>query len=326
MFCGPSNMGKTSVAASICSHIAKGESFCGLHVKEAAVFYIAAEDHEGVLERAHPFISGSSVEPHEFLVAKKPLDLTNDELIASFIAGIEDWKLTHGLAHSLIVIDTLALSIGNADENSARDMSQVLSSAQKIAKSTKAHVMVISHVALSEKGRPRGSTAIESTADSVLVLTKVDGATTNQVKISSTKQRSSTKLDRLTFEIRKEVVGYDNAHNKPISVPMAVPITGLAPNIDTLFSVAMSQSLSELRDSEIESCIQNICARKNTANRANIEKMAGSAFDGVRGNPDSLRKKVKESIGRLMTQGRIIEDINGGYLISISELRRHPVG
>lgn len=52
---GPPNTGKSSVVACIAASIAMGRAVGDARVKRGAVLYVAAEDPNGIAERAHGF-------------------------------------------------------------------------------------------------------------------------------------------------------------------------------------------------------------------------------------------------------------------------------
>ena len=56
MFAGPSNMGKSSISACLAAHVAMGRDVGDMRVNRSAVIYAAAEDAEGIQERAFPFM------------------------------------------------------------------------------------------------------------------------------------------------------------------------------------------------------------------------------------------------------------------------------
>ncbi|MCE6962261.1 helicase RepA family protein [Cereibacter sphaeroides] len=211
LLCGPPNTGKTAVAASIAAHVARGMDMGRRRVRKGGVFYIAAEDATGVLERAYPFMNGSGERPGAFMVSGKPIDLRDGSDVASLIRWIESWKKAEGHERVMVFVDTLNLSVGDGDENSARDMSRAIGNAQLIAQRTRAHVMIVAHVPVADKGRPRGSTALEGNCDTVLILRKHEGDSMdrNIVHVMPSKQRSMPKVQTVSFELVAETVGAD---------------------------------------------------------------------------------------------------------------------
>ena len=64
------------------------------------------------------------------------LNMRDQDEIEEFAEYAIDFRDHWGCERLLIIIDTLNLSIGDGDENSARDMSEVVRNAQRLAKST----------------------------------------------------------------------------------------------------------------------------------------------------------------------------------------------
>lgn len=160
---GPPNTGKSSVVCGLAASISMGRTIGQTRTKRAAVLYVAAEDPNGIAERAFGYFQ---TEPHDlahFHIHGWPVNLADDDEMAAFCAEAQKFRRSVEATRFLIVFDTLNLCIGDSDENSARDMSRVIGNAQRLARATRAHVMLVHHSSLANAGRARGSSA-KSTA------------------------------------------------------------------------------------------------------------------------------------------------------------------
>lgn len=197
MLYGPSNAGKTFVALDIAMHIAAGQPWRGLRVNGGPVLYIAAEGGAGIrnrlaaIKRDKPDMSAA---PFTLLPVGLDLHGQGDALAVCEIMPDAD--------PALVVIDTLARSMGTGDENTAKDAAMFVRNCDLIREATGAHVMVIHHTGKDEDRGARGSSALRAAVDNEIQVT-ADG------EILSRKQRDQEPPEPLHFKLRSVVLGVD---------------------------------------------------------------------------------------------------------------------
>lgn len=197
MLYGPSNAGKTFVALDIAMHIAAGKAWRGLRVNGGPVLYIAAEGGAGIrnrlaaIKRDRPEMASAV-----FTLLPISLDLhgQGDALAVCEIMPDE--------APALVVVDTLARSMGTGDENTAKDAAMFVRNCDLIREATGAHVMVIHHTGKDEDRGARGSSALRAAVDNEIQVT-ANG------EIISRKQRDQEPPETLHFKLRSVVLGSD---------------------------------------------------------------------------------------------------------------------
>lgn len=197
MLYGPSNAGKTFVALDIAMHIAADQQWRGLRVNGGPVLYIAAEGGAGIrnrlaaIKRDKPDMSAA---PFTLLPVGLDLHGQGDALAVCEIMPDAD--------PALVVIDTLARSMGTGDENTAKDAAMFVRNCDLIREATGAHVMVIHHTGKDEDRGARGSSALRAAVDNEIQVT-ADG------EILSRKQRDQEPPEPLHFKLRSVVLGVD---------------------------------------------------------------------------------------------------------------------
>lgn len=319
MFAGPSNMGKSSISACLAAHVAMGREVGDMRVNRAAVIYVAAEDAEGIQERAYPFMKTAPKGTAPFEVFDMALDMQDQQEMEEFGEYATSFRDLWGCERLLIIVDTLNLSIGDGDENSARDMGVVIRNAQRLAKSTGAHVLFIHHVGTNDAGRPRGSSAMTANIDTLLTLQAAEGSgAENAVFVVQKKQRRIPKGAPLAFRIEPFEVGLDEDGDL-VSVPMAVPFTpgsSLVPAQTKKGGTTSKIDGANCKADDVLRVLKDLSAQ----NRAQwhsptaIRDLTGSPFqDARKKSVDALRKAVKRALDGLTESGSIERNDAGQY-------------
>jgi hypothetical protein len=187
---------KSFVAIDWALSVSTGSWWFGQQVVKGRVLYVVAEGAVGVPQRVDAWKHARRTwSLGDIIWLPVPVDI--------FHAGhaLDVARLARELNPTLIVIDTLARSVPTADENSAKDMGQVVLNADRLRRATGACVLVVHHTGRDEARGMRGSTVLEGAMDTTLECRKnEDGA----VEITSTKQKNSQSGQRLRFAMAKE--------------------------------------------------------------------------------------------------------------------------
>lgn len=311
---GPPNTGKSSVVACLAASISMGRAVGDTRVKRAAVLYVAAEDPNGIAERAYGFFQTDPTDLAHFYIHGFPVNLADEDEMKAFCTEARRLRRDVGAERLLIVFDTLNLCIGDGDENSARDMSRVIGNAQRLARATRAHVMIVHHTSAADAGRPRGSTAMHGNADTLLVLRRAEGEQGESlVLLTQEKQRSVQKGKPLVFSIAGLEVGEDE-DGETITVPIARPSVSSSTLLPKVKEGRSGSSDGEARAAEMWRILTELRLKApgQFYDAKNLGGMAGETFDALRANPDSLRKAVRRALDSLTGEGKV-EAGEGGF-------------
>lgn len=194
---GPSNVGKTFVVVDIGCAVALGEDWAGYRTNAGTVVYVAAEGGNGILNRlaavrkAKPAFTEA-----EFYCLRAPVDI-HGEIDPGALC-----ELIKPLEPSLLIIDTLARSMGEGDENSTRDMGQFVKGCDFVREETGAHVMVVHHTGKDETRGARGSYALFAAVDTEISVTK-------DKEIKCTKVRDFAAPEPIGYSLVSVTLGDD---------------------------------------------------------------------------------------------------------------------
>ncbi|WP_323769340.1 helicase RepA family protein [Antarctobacter sp.] len=238
MLYGPSNAGKTFVALDIAMHIAAGQPWHGQRVNGGPVLYIAAEGGAGIrnrlaaIKRDRPEVAGAP-----FTLLPVGLDLHGEGDATAVCTIMPDAD------PALVVIDTLARSMGGGDENAAKDAAMFVRNCDLIREATGAHVMVVHHTGKDEDRGARGSSALRAAMDTEIQVTA-------GWEIISRKQRDQEPPEPLHFKLRPVTLGMDE-DGEPVTsavVDMAEPPKKERKPLTGKNEVAMQALYDALRD------------------------------------------------------------------------------
>jgi hypothetical protein len=169
---GESNVGKTFLALDLALHVAADTAWHQSRVCGGAVIYVAGEGGAGIKNR----IAAIGLKAPElaaraegrFTLLPTNLDLCTGDDAVALIAALSQTNV----AHALIVIDTLARSMGAGDENTAKDMGLLVQSVDAIREATGAHVAIIHHSGKDAAKGARGSGSLRAAVDTEIELTR----------------------------------------------------------------------------------------------------------------------------------------------------------
>lgn len=177
---GKPGHGKSFVGVDLACSIGTGQPWHGRSVTQGGVLYVIAEGASGLGQRVESWklANGAFDSGVRFLpIAVQLLQQTD---MQAFLQVLADQR------PSLVVIDTQARATVGAEENSAKDMGELVNALEQIRGATGACVLVVHHESRAGEAL-RGSTALEGAATSILRCVK-DGA---QLTISNTKQKDA---------------------------------------------------------------------------------------------------------------------------------------
>jgi len=205
--------GKTFLTLDMALCIATGKDFHDHHVRQGPVFYIAGEGHNGFARRAAAWSKANDIplQGVPFFKSSRAIVITDDDSVAELVDTIDAMVQEHG-EPQLIVIDTLARSMGAADENSTKEMGAAIRAIDECRDAYDCTVLAVHHTGHSNKERARGSSALLGAVDAEFMVDKwFQDESIAKIEVKFTKMKDAKIPDPMNF-IHKEVdlVGADN--------------------------------------------------------------------------------------------------------------------
>jgi hypothetical protein len=186
---GPPKSGKSFFASDMLCTVARGAPYAARKTLQGPVIYLTGEGVSGfkrrlVAMRQYLGIEGKGV---PFVMIDDVPDLGSPQTdLADLIADLEQFLTVNraGMPRA-IALDTLARCMGEADENSARDMGRFVNRCTAIERHFGCVVVVVHHVGKNPERGGRGSNALNGAADVTMVVEKFE--TYSRVRIEEMK-------------------------------------------------------------------------------------------------------------------------------------------
>lgn len=224
---GESNVGKSFLALDMAIHVAaSATNWHGHRVGKdvGAVVYVAAEGGRGIANRLAALRQEKPALAHaagnRLLLLPEALDLCGDgdaeALIDALKAALGDTR------PGLIVIDTLARSMGGGDENSGQDMGRLIRNADLIRVATGAHVLLVHHAGKDTAKGARGHSSLRAAVDTEIEIIR-EG---ENIVANTRKQRDMEGGKLLTYRLRGVRLGSD-ADGEDITSCIVEPVEGI---------------------------------------------------------------------------------------------------
>lgn len=219
---GDSQTGKTFLALDLAATIATGGTWDGRNVAVAPVLYVSAEGNGGLgkrlraLVRKYPGVTAAPIR-----VLRQSIDLLNDQpaLVERALSFAEE----HGGQAGLIVLDTLAQTIGGRDENGP-DMAGYVGRAADLAAKTGAAVLIVHHAGKDTTRGARGHSSLRGNVDAIYRVTVGDDGTRT---VTAEKTRDDT-MSPWCYRLDVHSVGRDSDGIEQTSCTVALggtPVT-----------------------------------------------------------------------------------------------------
>lgn len=200
---GDSNCGKSFLALDIAGHIAAGVDWMKNRVKQGKVLYLASEGGKGFAKRI------AAIKLENYILYENMADNLQLLPVQVDFHGEDDVNAVISLIQeqdfSLIVVDTLAMTMGAGSENDGADMGQYIKNIMLLKSKFNCHVMIIHHSGKDRGKGARGHSSLRAAVDTEIEV-KADGL----VRLATAhKQRDLENGKKVAFSLMGVQLGFD---------------------------------------------------------------------------------------------------------------------
>jgi len=200
---GASGSGKTFLVTDLGINLSLGLDWYGRKAKKCPVTFVVLEGSGGLSKRFQAWENHfNETIPDTFNVYIDTLSLMTSSDVTQLAAEIKN----KGQQSGLIVIDTLNQASPGADENSSKDMGLIIQNAQRLARETSSHVMLVHHTGKDASKGLRGHSSLIAALD-VAIEVKRDSSGRSW---SINKSKDDADDAQYHFELKKIILGTDS--------------------------------------------------------------------------------------------------------------------
>ncbi len=245
---GPSASGKSFLAFDMAASIAEGQRWFDCRVEAAPVVYAALEGEAGFKLRAQAWeTSRGRALPDGLRMMLQPFKLTDGQDVLDLAAVVP--------AGAVVVLDTLNRAAPTADENSSRDMGEILEAAKTLQTLTRGLVVLVHHTGKNAAAGLRGHSSLFAAMDAAIEV--------------------SREGDRREWKVAKSKDGIDG---EACPFKLAVEVLGTEPTGEAITSCVV------VRDTAVED-VRAVKLPQGGNQRVILDALRPMFKDGQTGKP-----------------------------------------
>ena len=199
---GPSGSSKSFLALDLSLSIACKSEWFGLKIKCVPVIYIVLEGLQGFIKRVDAWITQNKIRPKKFYLIRDDINLFNFADVSDLVASLQEANFVNGL----IVIDTLNQASPGVDENSVKEISQVINHLKFIQRETNSLTLIVHHSGKDVNRGLRGSSSIRAALDTSI---EVSSESYTQKEWRIEKSKDSADGQTYKYSLKEITVGQD---------------------------------------------------------------------------------------------------------------------
>ena len=210
-FYGPTASGKSFLGFDVGAAIADGRRWFDCRVVAAPVVYAALEGEAGFKLRVQAWETHQGRKlPERLKLVLQPFKLTEPQDVKDLAAVVP--------AGAVVFLDTLNRAAPTADENSSRDMGEILEAAKRLQSLTGGLVVLVHHTGKDATKGLRGHSSLFAALDAAVEVSR-DG---DRREWRVAKSKDGQDGDTHAFKLQIETLGLDE-HGDPVTSCVVVP-------------------------------------------------------------------------------------------------------
>ena len=212
---GASSSGKSFLALDMSAAIAAGVPWFDCRVKAAPVVYVALEGEAGFRNRVTAWRMHHGKEmPPDLQFIMQGFDLRHGGDVAAIAAAVT----ASGCAGGVLVIDTLNRAASGADENTSRDMGELINACKRLQSELSGLVVLVHHSGKDATKGLRGHSSLYAALDAAIEVTR-NG---DRREWAIEKAKDGSDGERRAFKLHVVEIGTDD-YGEPETSCAVVP-------------------------------------------------------------------------------------------------------
>jgi hypothetical protein len=196
---GPSASGKSFLALDMCIAIAEGKKWFGIRTTQSTVIYVALEGESGFKNRVAAWeLENNRTLPANMFMVMQPFQITNPTDVNELASTIP-----HG---SVVIVDTLNRAAPTSDENSSKEMGEILQSCKWLQGLIGGLVVLVHHTGKDTTKGARGHSSLFAALDGAIEVERSN----DKRSWSIAKAKDGQDGKSFLFELKHHTLGQDS--------------------------------------------------------------------------------------------------------------------
>lgn len=196
---GPSASGKSFLALDLATAIAEGVDWFGLRTTQSSVVYVVLEGESGFKNRCAAWESENKRPlPSAMFMVMQEFSLTTPKDVYELSAAVPPG--------SVVLIDTLNRSAPTSDENSSKEMGEILQACKRLLGLIGGLVILVHHTGKDTTKGARGHSSLFAALDGAIEVTRL----VDRRAWSIAKAKDGKDGDAFPFELVLHTLGVDS--------------------------------------------------------------------------------------------------------------------
>jgi SepF-like predicted cell division protein (DUF552 family) len=211
---GPSASGKSFLGFDAGVAISEGCDWFGIRTTKSTVVYVALEGESGFKNRVAAWeLENGRPLPQDMFMVLQPFHITKPEDVNELAAAVP-----YG---SVVIVDTLNRAAPTSDENSSKEMGEILEACKHLQALIGGLVVLIHHTGKDTTRGARGHSSFFAALDGAIEVER----TATQRSWSVAKAKDGQDGKSVPFELKSHVLGFDTDGDEITSCTI-VPVQG----------------------------------------------------------------------------------------------------
>lgn len=195
---GPSASGKSFLALDLSIALSEGQNWFGLRTTQSKVIYVALEGESGFKNRVAAWeLENQRPLPSSMLMVMQPFQITNPSDVDELAATVPH--------ESVLIVDTLNRAAPTSDENSSKEMGEILQACKRLQGLIGGLVVLVHHTGKDTTKGARGHSSLFAALDGAVEVTRL----VNSRSWSIAKAKDGEDGKDFSFELKVHNLGKD---------------------------------------------------------------------------------------------------------------------
>ena len=196
---GQSATGKSFLAFDMATAIAQGTTWFGIRTTKSIVIYVALEGESGFKNRVKAWeLENNCPLPQNMFMVMQPFLVTNSTNVDELAATVPH--------NSMVIVDTLNRAAPTSDENSSKEMGEILQACKKLQGLIGGLVVLVHHTGKDTTKGPRGHSSFFAALDGAIEVERSH----NKRSWSIAKAKDGQDGLSFAFDLKGHLLGVDS--------------------------------------------------------------------------------------------------------------------